>query len=224
MNWYRLEKYASWKSWLVGGLVALIPLFAYLGVSEQEAKDIVQKNNNDPVAVKQELNRRVNQKNTGKQEISNSKVNDLRSNNYGRIAPIPVQLAQIDYSQLHPAMRDKVAKFLSLVQQDGIRIKVTTVWRSPKRQLELYQQGRSKPGKKVTWLKEGLHNKTIDGKPASLAIDIVPVDVHGKPIWSTQGKAMEVWNKLGELGMESGLQWGGNWNKTKDYPHFQISL
>ena len=61
-----------------------------------------------------------------------------------------------------------------------------------------------------TWT---LRSKHIVGK----AIDIVPV-VNGKLTWNVPVK---VWERMGEIGKECGLNWGGDW-KEKDYPHFEI--
>lgn len=61
-----------------------------------------------------------------------------------------------------------------------------------------------------TWT---LSSKHIEGK----AIDLVPVK-DGKLWWNA---SEEVWNRMGALGEECGLFWGGRW-KNKDRPHFEI--
>lgn len=61
-----------------------------------------------------------------------------------------------------------------------------------------------------TWT---LHSKHLEGK----AIDLVPM-IHGKISWNPP---VRVWERMGEIGKENGLIWGGYW-KEKDYPHFEI--
>lgn len=61
-----------------------------------------------------------------------------------------------------------------------------------------------------TWT---LASKHLDGK----AIDLVPV-INGRATWSAPQK---VWDIMGKIGKENGLEWGGDWD-TPDLPHFQI--
>jgi peptidoglycan L-alanyl-D-glutamate endopeptidase CwlK len=62
-----------------------------------------------------------------------------------------------------------------------------------------------------------MHNFRFNGKPASLAVDIVPL-VNGKPIWSATAP---VWQKVGKLGEAAGLEWAGRWKRFREFPHFQ---
>lgn len=55
-----------------------------------------------------------------------------------------------------------------------------------------------------------------------LAYDCVPL-VDGKPVWSTSGEAADLWQRVGELGQESGLEWAGTWSRFREFPHFQIT-
>jgi len=92
---------------------------------------------------------------------------------------------------------------------------ITCVYRTPEEQLELYAQGRTKPGKIVTQLKSGSkHNM----KP-SRAIDIA---------FSLAGGGL-TWDKKHFINfaqiiktMNPAVKWGGDWKKFKDYPHFEI--
>jgi peptidoglycan L-alanyl-D-glutamate endopeptidase CwlK len=120
---------------------------------------------------------------------------------------------------LHPLMRPLVNAFLSACKHDDIDILVTCTYRSDEEQARLYAQGRTKPGLKVTNAKPGqsMHNFRFNGKPASLAVDIVPL-VNGKPVWSATAP---VWQKVGKLGEEAGLEWAGRWKRFREFPHFQ---
>lgn len=120
---------------------------------------------------------------------------------------------------LHPRMRPLVDLFLSRVANHDIDLLVTCTWRSSKEQAALYAQGRTTPGKIVTNAKPGqsMHNFSAGGKPASLAIDVVPL-LHGKPVWDSGDP---LWKHLGEIGQEIGLEWAGSWKHMREYPHFQ---
>ena len=61
-----------------------------------------------------------------------------------------------------------------------------------------------------TWT---LSSKHLEG----MAVDFVPVK-DGKLWWTAP---VTVWEEMGRIGKECGLNWGGDW-KTKDCPHFEI--
>ena len=74
----------------------------------------------------------------------------------------------------------------------------------------LYQIGDEEAKTKNTWT---LQSKHLQGK----AIDLVPVK-DGKLWWNAPEN---VWERMGEIGEENGLAWGGRWTQ-KDLPHFEI--
>jgi peptidoglycan L-alanyl-D-glutamate endopeptidase CwlK len=92
---------------------------------------------------------------------------------------------------------------------------ITCTYRSPEEQLELYAQGRTKPGKIVTQLKSGSkHNK----KPAE-AFDIAFKDKNGKLDWSA-----DLFKKFADIvkAADRDIRWGGDWQSFKDRPHFEM--
>jgi peptidoglycan L-alanyl-D-glutamate endopeptidase CwlK len=129
-------------------------------------------------------------------------------------------MASRDLKDLHPRLQERVANFLRILLKEKVDILIYCTYRSNKEQADLYAQGRTKPGKIVTYAKPGQskHNNTIDGKPASLAFDCVPL-VNGKPVWDAKDP---VWQKLGSIGLSVGLEWAGTWKKFREYPHFQL--
>ncbi len=74
----------------------------------------------------------------------------------------------------------------------------------------LYDISESEAKTPNTWTLESKH---LNGK----AIDIVP-EKNGKAWWSAPA---EVWERMGKIGEECGMNWGGRW-KTKDCPHFEV--
>lgn len=51
------------------------------------------------------------------------------------------------------------------------------------------------------------------------AFDAVPI-IGGKAAWNVRAN-QKIWKELGQKATELGLNWGGNWPKWADYPHFQ---
>lgn len=117
-----------------------------------------------------------------------------------------------DISELHPLVQEKAHAFLAMCKERGINVTVTSTYRDHESQNALYAQGRTKPGRIVTKAQGGqsFHNWRV-------AFDVVPV-VGGKAVWDDE----VLWQKLGDIGIACGLEWGGKW-KFRDYPHFQYT-
>ena len=116
-------------------------------------------------------------------------------------------------AKLSPAIQPQVLEFVNAAHEQGIKLRVTQGHRSFDEQEKLYAQGRSEPGKIVTYARggESSHNH-------GLAIDVVPL-VQGQPDWNAD------WDHIGTLGKSFGLQWGGDWSgKKQDRPHFYVDL
>ena len=122
-------------------------------------------------------------------------------------------------TDLHPQMQPMVTRFLANARTAGIDLLVTCTYRSNEEQAALYAIGRTKPGRIVTNAKPGrsTHNNTLNGKPAALAVDVVPLR-DGKPVWAASDP---VWKRVGEIGEKVGLEWAGRWTTFREYPHFQ---
>ena len=98
--------------------------------------------------------------------------------------------------------------------------RITHTLRTIEEQDALYKQGRTKPGKKVTNAKGGqsYHNY-------GMAFDICLV-VDGKTAsWDMEqdfDKDHEAdWMEVVHIAKKYGWEWGGEWPKFKDAPHFQ---
>ena len=99
--------------------------------------------------------------------------------------------------------------------------------RSAAEQYELYQQGRTKPGKIVTNI-DGVNNKSMHNHTPSLAIDIAPYPID----WADEDRFIYLGGYI--LGVADTLgikfRWGGDWKQNGqtsderflDLPHFEL--
>lgn len=109
-------------------------------------------------------------------------------------------------SHLYPPFEAEIDSLLIAAHEQGMDVGLFQGFRSWEEQDRLYAK---RP--KVTNAKggESWHN-------FGLAADIV-FRVNGK--WSWDEK--HPWDKLGALGKELGLEWGGDFKSFKDRPHFE---
>lgn len=116
---------------------------------------------------------------------------------------------------LLPPVAERARQLLAACEEAGIELLITSTYRDFEAQDRLYAQGRFLPGQIVTWAKAGdsWHNW-------KRAFDVVPLRA-GKPVWSIRGHDKDVWLRVGKIGEDLGLEWGGNWPRHPDYPHFQ---
>lgn len=113
---------------------------------------------------------------------------------------------------LTPEVQALCNKFISECAKVGIDLLVTSTYRDFESQNELYAQGRTKPGNKVTNAKAGesFHNYRI-------AFDVVPI-INGKADWNSTR-----WPEIGEIGEKCGLSWAGRWKGSlRETAHFQM--
>lgn len=96
-----------------------------------------------------------------------------------------------------------------LIYKHGIYTTVTQGYRTIQAQDELYEQGRTKPGRIVTYARGGQskHNKRK-------AFDIAFLEKDGSVVWEGP------WETVGAVGEALGLNWGGRWLR-RDRPHFE---
>ena len=99
-------------------------------------------------------------------------------------------------------------------EAEGIELLVTSTYRDNFSQAALYAQGRTAPGRIVTNARAGqsFHNYRC-------AVDVVPL-LHGKPVWDSKNS---IWQDVGRIGKAAGLEWAGDWQRFKEYPHFQYT-
>ena len=92
---------------------------------------------------------------------------------------------------------------------------ITCTYRTPQEQLDLYAQGRTKPGGIVTQIKRGGKHNSYPSK----AFDIAFKTREGKLDWSP--KLFEKFANIVAIQYPE-VEWGGRWKSFKDMPHFQV--
>jgi peptidoglycan L-alanyl-D-glutamate endopeptidase CwlK len=126
-------------------------------------------------------------------------------------------------NKLHPSVRDEVKKIITecdIALSGRAKVRISQGLRTFKEQDDLYSQGRTKPGKKVTNAKGGqsVHNY-------GFAVDIVLI-IDGKTAsWDTKtdwdGDKQSDWMEVVVIFKKNGWNWGGDWISFKDMPHFE---
>ncbi len=128
-----------------------------------------------------------------------------------------------DLNDLAPAARKRAEAFFAACSADpelrtqGITVMTTSTYRDFEAQNAIYARGRTAPGKVVTNARAGdsWHNWRC-------AFDVLPLRF-GKPVWGTTGADRAVWQRLGEIGEQCGLEWAGRWTTFREMAHFQYT-
>lgn len=108
-----------------------------------------------------------------------------------------------DIKILYPGFAFLILKLFINAYKEGLEVCIFETYRSQERQLDLFNKG------KTTLKKNGMHHFGV-------AADIVFRNENNHPIWKGD------WDKLGQIGKDLGLFWGGDWESFRDYPHFQL--
>lgn len=115
-----------------------------------------------------------------------------------------------DISELTGAAQTAASAFLAECRRRGLAVTITETYRSQQRQNELYAQGRTKPGRIVTWTKSSRHT-------GRRAWDIAKLTASGADYGDRS-----FFKSCGAVAKELGIIWGGEW-KTPDMPHFEVA-
>ena len=112
----------------------------------------------------------------------------------------------------HPKIRTALLeqyKEISALLPSNVVLRFAYVYRSPEEQAKLFKQ-RPKVTNANAW--QSIHQYAT-------AFDIVLI-IDGKASWNV-GKE---WKQVAEYFKLQGWEWGGDWAKFKDMPHFQMSF
>jgi len=129
-----------------------------------------------------------------------------------------VELLHPTVELLHPTAQKLANALVAKCGEQGVTILITDTLRTEKEQNDLYAQGRTKPGNKVTNLKypDSLHCWGVAFDFAVLS------DIDNDGDLDADWTSLNLYNKVGQIGKDLGLVWGGDFSNT-DRPHFQLS-
>ncbi|WP_432702490.1 M15 family metallopeptidase [Lysinibacillus sphaericus] len=114
-----------------------------------------------------------------------------------------------DLAELLPGAQTACRLLFQECYKAGIKnIFITETYRSQARQKYLYAQGRTRPGKVVTWTLNSNHKSRLAwdiavGPPQSL-YDVTTL------------------SRVGAIAKKLGIEWGGTWTNAIDRPHFEV--
>jgi len=114
-----------------------------------------------------------------------------------------------DLGELLPVAQTACRLLFQQCYKEGIQnIFITETYRSQARQNYLYEQGRTRPGKIVTWTLKSNHT-------SRLAWDIAVAPP--KTLYD-----VDTLTKVGAIARKLGITWGGDWARRIDRPHFEV--
>ena len=111
-----------------------------------------------------------------------------------------------DLNALHPYFLDKIITLITTCKAKGIQLVVVESYRTHAKQNEYKSMGKK-------------YTRSTGGKSKhqyGLAIDVVPV-IDSAAQWDNA----KLWRKIGVIGEQLGLRWGGRWKTLYDPGHFE---
>lgn len=142
-------------------------------------------------------------------EVETEKI----ANSLGRFDP----RSEKNMATLHLRAQEFARRFLQAVSSSdelktqGVSVKIISGTRTYQEQSELFAQGRSKPGRVVTNAGPGRSNHNF-----GVAWDV------GLFKGSEYLDESRLYDVVGAIGKNLGLEWGGDWTSIIDKPHFQL--
>lgn len=111
----------------------------------------------------------------------------------------------------NPELKEKENELIKKCSEEGIKIRITEDTRTVDKQNDCYDNGTSK----VKGDEYGSDHQW------GIAFDIYVEGENGENTYDDP-KYTDDWNKVGEIGKEIGLEWGGDWETFTDKPHFSL--
>lgn len=125
---------------------------------------------------------------------------------------------------VHPRL---VEVFMEAIKVSPYDFLIAQGVRTAEYQNSLYQQGRTKPGRIVTYCdgynKKSNHQAKDDGFGYAVDIAIWNTAIKGNLDYNIN-KLRAVADIIKKIAKSKNLviEWGGDWKKFKDYPHFEL--
>lgn len=114
-----------------------------------------------------------------------------------------------DIKELTPQAQVACGLFMAECKKQGLNVLITETYRSQERQDYLYEQGRTRVGKVVTWTHNSRHT-------SRRAWDIC------KNVKGQEYSDSNFFKQCGIIAKQLGITWGGTWKSSPDTPHFEI--
>lgn len=126
------------------------------------------------------------------------------------------RLSQASFDKLQGVHPDLVKVCLKAIELTSVDFRITQGVRTLAEQKMIYAQGRTRPGKIVTWTLKSRH---IGG----FAIDFVAMPDSKNISWDEKyypfiGEAFKLASRM----LNIPIVWGGDFKKNKDYPHVEL--
>lgn len=138
---------------------------------------------------------------------------------------------------LKPSVQDLVYQAIAIMKAQSVQFAITSTLRTEAEQQALYAQGRKPldvvnqyrvtanmpligPGENTYTVTNCDGIKIKSNHQGGTAIDIVPLDKNGNPCWPDKSDSR--WQQIAIIMKAVGFQWGGDWAKFPDYPHYEL--
>lgn len=118
-----------------------------------------------------------------------------------------------EIEELHPKLREMAKVLVLRCEQEGIPVGISETYRTRNRQDALFEKGRTAPGKIVTYARGYSMSSYHQWR---MAFDVF-INQKGNEYDE------KLLNRVGIIGQEIGLEWGGAWQSFVDKAHFQYT-
>ena len=115
--------------------------------------------------------------------------------------------------ELHPRLQEKISQLQVLCAKENLQLGIGECFRSAKEQDELYAQGRTKPGNRVTNARGSSYSSQHQW---GIAFDFF------KNVKGQEYSDNYFFTRVSQLAKSIGLAWGGDWHSPVDKPHLYL--
>lgn len=128
------------------------------------------------------------------------------------------------FKELHKEVSARASRvYQDMYRIHGVLMRCTRAYSSFEDQAALYAQGRTKPGRIVTWANAGDSYHQFKAAFDSCFNGTDPFLIELRR--SDPAKAEHLWSGFGHFCEVHGLQWGGRWaDEKRDMPHAQFTF
>lgn len=134
-------------------------------------------------------------------------------------------MASRDISLCHQYLQDRWPQLRDLFKKDHpfLELRLVCTFRPPYEQAALYQQGRTRPGPKVTNI-DGVTRLSFHNYSPARAFDVGVFSKRKLEDGSVEEQYItdDKFYNFKKYAAELELEWGGNWKKFVDKPHFEV--